>query len=104
MSRHISRHSVAVAACGGAVWLAAASACGERSPLAPEGEPSRSSSAVVELRIEGNLHLSGPNETSQLRAIGVTATGVTQDVTHLAVWQITSPAIVIGPGLSRCAG
>lgn len=97
MIRRFARHLLAVAACG-----AAAVGCGSCSPLAPDSTPNGSGAAVVTaLRIEGNLQLAGPNESSQLRALAVMPDGAVRDVTPLAVWQVDGVAVVSETGMVR---
>jgi hypothetical protein len=85
MTRPFARRSILLACCVTACSLAAIRC---DNPAGPDSERDGQPPHVVkELRIEGNLHLAGPNDTSQLRALAVMADGTVLDVTRFVVWR-----------------
>jgi hypothetical protein len=88
-------------ACGVVVWIAVGG-CGKSSPIAPDTSSNDEASAVLTaLKIEGSLDLTGPGETSQLRALAVMSAGPPQDVTSFATWQMSGAATISSTGLMR---
>jgi hypothetical protein len=101
MTRHLTRFRVVTGALLVA-WSAAAASCDKHSPIAPGTDPNADASAVITaLRIEGDLDLDEPGETSQLRALAVMSAGPVQDVTSSATWQMSGAATISSTGLMR---
>ena len=101
MTRHVTRLRVVT----GALLVAcsaAAAGCDKPSPIAPGTDPTADGSAVITaLRIEGDLDLVEPGQTSQLRALAVMSAGPVQDVTSFATWQMSGAATISSTGLMR---